>query len=152
MVDKPHFLAFDDLGSAEAHLGYPPLALQIPATPKAIRVHVRDHRLRDVLPSLEVYYEGFVMSHALRDRTEAERMALGKTYGISRSEAKVREHRAARYELGPEAVPGDPDTRVPAVVVWADGGHFLMLASDTMMAGQLLEIARSLYEDPLIGQ
>jgi len=49
------------------------------------------------------------------------------------------------YELGPEPEPDDIDGRSPAVVVWADGELFCLVASSTMLVQELVKIAKSLY-------
>lgn len=54
-------------------------------------------------------------------------------------------HKGVKYELGPEPDQDDVDPRQPAVVTWADGPLFLLLASDTKASADLLEIVASLY-------
>jgi hypothetical protein len=49
------------------------------------------------------------------------------------------------YELGPEPPLDDIDGRAPAVVAWADGELFCLIASDAMSSGELVRIAISLY-------
>jgi hypothetical protein len=50
------------LEEAADHLGFVPLGSRVPHEPKAVRIHVRDHRGRDVVPTLETFYDEFVLS------------------------------------------------------------------------------------------
>ncbi|MFZ0015652.1 MAG: hypothetical protein WAL25_16220 [Acidimicrobiia bacterium] len=137
-----HFLSVEGWAEAAATVGFEPL--RPVADARAFRIHVKDHRMRDVPPTLEVYFDGFVLSQAERDAVEALRLA-SELYGNDPSEVSVRGHTARLYELGPEPDPDDDDPRSPAVVTWAEGGRFVLLASDSMEALDLLEVAFSLY-------
>ena len=144
-MTNPHFLSFDTWREVEDHLGYAPLGRRLAAEPRAFRVHVRDHRLREVEPTLEVHFDGFVLSQALRGHQEARRLATEVRYGPMGKEISVGGHRAIRFELGPEPEPDDPDQRAPAVVTWADGEMFILMASDEIEVEWLVELADSLY-------
>lgn len=100
--------------------------------------------MREVGPTLEVYYEGFVLSQALRDPEEAGRMAAER-YGPDPRHVLVGDHPGFLYDLGPEPDPEDIDPRSPAIVTWADGDLFVLLTSESMEANYLLEVAGSLY-------
>lgn len=112
--------------------------------PTSLRAHVRDHRGREVLPTIEASYPGFVLTESRRASTEdALHLALEVSYGQAARAAEVGDHAAAIYDLGPE--PKDDDPRDPAVVAWADDRFFLFLASDEMPVQRLVEIADGLY-------
>lgn len=137
-----HFISVAGWEEAEEFLGFEPLR---PAMePRALRVHVKDHRLRDTPPTLEAYFDGFVLSQAERDLDDAARLAT-KRYGPDRKEVSVSGHPGYAYELGPEPEPDDIDPRSPSVITWADGGRFVFLASEEKNAADLLQIAASLY-------
>ena len=137
-----HFVSAGGWEEAGAILGLEPLR---PAMePMALRIHVKDHRKRDVPPTLEAYFEGFVLSQSVREPDEAARLAAQR-YGADRKEVSVSGHAGFSFELGPEPDPDDVDPRQPAVVTWADQGRFVLIASDTKEAADLLEIAASLY-------
>lgn len=137
-----HFITVDNWEQAEETLGFK--LFRPRHRPQAFRIHVRDHRLRDVPPTLEVYFDGFTLSQAKRDEVEARRLA-SESYGLEPTVVRVGPNQAVAYELGPEPDPGDIDPRPPSVVTWADGDLFLLLGSDTKPADDLLEIAASLY-------
>lgn len=146
MTEAESFLEFPSLREAEEFMGFQTLARRFAGTPTAIRAHVRDHRLRDVDPSLEVFFDGFVLSQARCGNREATRRAHDESYGPARSLASVGGYSATCFELGDEPPPDDPDPRQPSVVTWADGELFCFLASDELHLTRLLEVARSLYE------
>ena len=142
-MTNQHFLSFDSWREAEDHLGYAPLGRKLDAESRSFRLHVRDHRLREVAPTLEVQFDGFVLSQALRGHQEVRRLATEETYGAMGKETSVGGHRSIRFELGPE--PDDPDPRAPAVVTWADGDMFFLMVSDAVEVERLVELADSLY-------
>lgn len=146
MAENQSFLTFPSLRDAEEFMGFQSLARRFPGAPNAIRAHVRDHRLREVSPTLEVSFEEFVLSQARWGTDEARRRAHDVSYGPSRSEASVGGHAATCYELGEDPPPDDPDPRQPSVVTWADGELFCFMASIDLPVARLLEMARSLYE------
>ncbi len=115
---------------------------------QSLRIHVMDHRLRTLARearTLEAHYGGFVLSEAMHAADEARGLALEVSYGRDGRAERVADHEGRVYELGPEPEPDDIDGRPPAVVVWHDAGMLYLVASDTLPANQLLEIALSLY-------
>lgn len=145
MAETAHFLSFDSLREAEAHMGFRSLARNLQGDPMAIRVHIRDHKLREVVPTLELYYEAFDFCQTPCGGAEARRRAFDESYGSSGFPARVGGHRAKMYELGDEPPVDDPDPRPPSVVVWADGEILCFLASDELAVAELTDIANSLY-------
>jgi hypothetical protein len=143
--DNQHFISVDGWAEAAAILGFEPLRPRKRGL--AFRIHVMDHRNREVAPTLEVDFDGFVLSQADREPAEAARLAAER-YGPDSRVVSVGNHEALLYELGPEPDPDDVDPRSPAVVTWADGRRFVFVASDRHDAADLLEIATSLYPAP----
>lgn len=117
---------------------------------KALRVHVRDHKQRE-LPvgerTLEAYYAGFTFSQMCRPLLEARRLATEVSYGVEPREVLIGRHKGRMYELGPEVLPDDIDGRSPAVIVWNDGPLFCVIASEEMTLAQLLPVAHAIYAD-----
>jgi hypothetical protein len=146
VLENPHFLSVANLEEAADHLGFVPLGHRVPYEPKAVRIHIRDHRGREVVPTLETFYDQFLFSQQRPGSPDAVRLALDESYGPDRVALEVGGHSAAGYELGEEPNPTDPDPRQPSVVTWADGEFFFMLASDQMHLPSLLAVADSLYE------
>jgi hypothetical protein len=145
MPENPHHLTFANLSEAENHLGFVPIANRIPLDPEAVRAHIRDHRGREVVPTLEIYYDQFVLSQQRSSRLAATRL-VEETYGPHRVETEVSGYPAVGYELGDVPDPTDPDPRQPSVVGWADGEFFCMLASAELELPDLLGIAHRLYD------
>lgn len=143
MTENPHFESVDDWAAAESRLGFRPLSPGI--EPTFLRIHVRDHKLRDVDPTLEAHFDRYVLTQARRDSREAHRLAHAVLYGSSPMQVGVAGHEAVAYELGPVPPTDDIDPRSPAVVTWADDDIFVLLASDSMTLGELIEVARTLY-------
>ncbi|MGD2102399.1 MAG: hypothetical protein PVG83_09205 [Acidimicrobiia bacterium] len=143
MADTPNFETVDNWAVAESRLGFTPLS---PASePGVLRIHVRDHKEREVEPTLEAHFDRYVLSQARRHPVEARRLAYEQRYGVSPESVEIGGHEAVAYELGTMPEPGDIDPRPPAVVTWADKDMFVLLASDSMPVGELIEVARSLY-------
>ena len=143
MTDGGHFDGVVDWDEAESRLGFKPLR---PRTkPTLIRIHVRDHRSREVEPTLEAQIGDYVLSQARREPSEARRLAHDETYGRDPKAIEIAGVDGVAYELGPVPDPHDIDPRPPAVVTWADDELFVLVASDSMTASQLIEEARSLY-------
>lgn len=116
---------------------------------QSIRIHVRDHRLRELSVddrTLEAHYGGFVLSQARKGANEARRLALAVPYGRAGRDAQIAGCAARVYELGPEPAPDDIDGRSPSVVTWHDAEMFYFIASDEMSSDELLRIAISLYQ------
>lgn len=145
MTENSHFASFEELPSAAEFVGFTPLAARITEAPHLIRVHVRDHRMVEVEPTLEVYFDRFVMSESERGDIHARRLAYEESYGRSRLDIEIHGFPAVSYELGPEPPADDPDPRSPAVVVWADRGRFVMLASEETRSSYLIDVAVGLY-------
>jgi hypothetical protein len=151
MTPNVHFREVADLREAVGLLAFEPITLGIDATahPQSVRIHVRDHRRRDISindRTLEVHYENFVFTQQARSDEEAARhQALDVSYGRSSSTAKIASHEGRVYELGPPVPPDDVDGREPAVVVWSDDRLVLLLASDSIETNTLVRIAESAY-------
>lgn len=114
---------------------------------RALRVHVRDHRERELTRerrTLEAHYDGFVVSQARAGTAGARRLALDVSYGQGPRPVRVGAHDGRAYDMGPEPAPDDPDGRSPAVVTWCDGEMFYMAASSELPVEVLLRIAASL--------
>jgi hypothetical protein len=115
---------------------------------QALRIHVRDHKSRDVPigdRTLEAHYGQFVLSQALKGVDEARRLALVVSYGRAPREARIAGRPARVYERGPEPDADDPDGRLPAVVTWHDREMFYLIASDGLQPDVLVTIANSMY-------
>lgn len=97
-------------------------------------------------PTLEVFFDGVVLSPARCGSLGATRRAHDESYWPARSLASGRGHSATCNELGEEPPSDDPDPRQPSVVTWADGELFCFMASDELHLTRLLEVARALYE------
>lgn len=145
MGEDHHFLSFGKLEEAEAHIGFTSLGRHLGQNPTAIRIHVRDHRLREVTPTLELHYIGFVLTQSHCGVAEARRAAYEVSYGSIPRQVEVAGHSAVAYELGAHPLPGDPDPRQPTVIAWQDGEILCLLASSKLDAPDLLEVAISLY-------
>ena len=115
---------------------------------QSIRVHVRDHKLRELSVgdrTLEAYYGGFSLSQTRKGSNEARRLALDVSYGCTGRDARIAGCAARVYELGPEPAPDDIDGRSPSVVAWHDAEMFYLIASGEMASEALVKIAISLY-------
>ena len=146
---KPAFRnrIFMEGGASEADISTARAGVHCRTTP-LIRIHVRDHKLRELSindRTLEAHYGGFVLSQARKGTDEARRLALDVRYGSAGQGGQIAGHAARIYELGPEPVPDDIDGRSPAVVTWHDADLFFLVASDTMASRELVRIAISLY-------
>jgi len=98
--------------------------------------------------SLEAHYDTFVLVQAHKGAGEARKAAVETSYGRDPTEAAILGHEARIYQLGPEPEPGDPDGRMPAIVVWHDDGMFYLIASHELVPDELVEIAMSMYASP----
>jgi hypothetical protein len=115
---------------------------------EGLRVHVRDHRQRDLpvgVRTLEAHYGTFVVSQARRPGGDAARLALEVSYGAAPREARVLGRPGRVYELGPEPPPDDVDGRSPAVVVWHEDDLCLLVASGELPVEDLLRVAASMH-------
>jgi len=143
-----HFESLASWKAAAERVGYRPHVPRDTVGQKleSLSLFVKDHKLREVPPekqALEAYYGSFSFSQS-RPGVEAARVAaLGTSYGSAPQVADVVGCEARSYERGPDPPPDDPDPRMPAVVVWACGDAFFLLASETLEVETLLRIARS---------
>ncbi len=147
---NPHFVSADTIEEAAELLTFRPLPPGYTAGfgLAAIRVFVRDHRMRDVpmtRRTVELHYGGFVVSQSHPGPEEARRLAVEVRYGASPVEVLVLGREGKLYELGPDARPDDTDGRMPSVVTWHDDGVHHLIASGELEASRLVEIAMSLY-------
>jgi hypothetical protein len=150
MTTNPHFETVDSWQAAEAMLTFQPLQPKYTAglELESIRIYVRDHRQRDLSiadRTCEAHYRSFVVSQSRRAPHEARRLALDVSYGPQPIVARIFEHDARVYELGPDPGLEDIDGRSPAVVTWHDGDMFFLVASSELGAAELQRIAMSLY-------
>jgi hypothetical protein len=148
MAREPHFVTVADWAEAAAMLTFTPRLPRRTAGHGlgSLQVHVRDHKLRELAPasrSLEAHYGAFVLTQSKHAPQEARRLALKVMYGAEARTVHVGGREGRAYDMGPEPEPGDPDGRMPAVVTWADGWLFFLLASGDLEMGELLRIAGS---------
>jgi len=151
MASNPCFETASSWKAAQAMLTFRPLALKPRKGRRrqSIRIHVRDHKLRELRVedrTIEVHYGGFVLSQSRKGTREAQRLALEVRYGPAPQEARIAGHAARVYELGPEPEPDDIDGRSPSVVTWHDAEMFYLIASGEMPSDALVRIAVSLYK------
>jgi len=150
VTDKPHFETVPTWKAARALVTFEPLE---PRHVKgfrlqSIRIHVRDHRQREVPVgerTLEAHFGAFVLSQSRRGIQEARRLALDVAYGQAAREARIAGHGARVYELGPVPPPDDIDGRMPSVVAWHDAEMFYLIASGELPSARLVQIAESMY-------
>ncbi len=150
MNANPHFATIEDWSDAEEHIGFAPLQPSDTAghALASLRVHVMDYQMRDLPPSertLEAHYGAFVFTQAGPGAEEARRLALEQSYGATARAVTVGGHEARAYDEGPVPEPDDPDGQMPAVVVWADGARFFLVAgaTDDLKLADLFRIANS---------
>ncbi len=150
MASNPHFVAIGSWREAAALVDFEP---RVPAYTagyelSSLAVFVRDHELHEVSQaerSLEAHYGGFMLAQSRPGRDEARRLALETRYGRSSASVTVAGREGQSYALGPLPEPDEVDGRAPAVVAWADGARFYLLASSELEAEVLLRVARSLH-------
>ena len=148
MPENPHFETLATWEAARERVDY---EVVLPGETaghalSSLALFVLDHRLREVPPekqSLEAHYGAFVFTQSRPGAEAARCSAVETSYGSAPREDRVGSHEARVYERGPEPEPGDPDGRMPAVVVWARGDGFYLVASTELDAEELLAIARS---------
>ena len=75
---------------------------------------------------------------------EARRLALDVSYGRHPIDIEIAGDPGRSYELGPEVPEEDIDGRAAAVVAWASGDRFHLVASSELERSVLIEIAESL--------
>lgn len=118
-----------------------------PPGPVRLRLHVRDHRGRafgEAERTLEAQYPQFVLSQSRHAHHQAQRLAFGRTYGRGGYAIVVGGRPGRAFPRGPEPEPGDFDRPSPAVVTWADGALFLLLASDELTPEDLAAVGARL--------
>ena len=148
---NPHFVTVGSWDDAAGELEFVPRRPTFTAGHELqlMLVHVRDHRRRElprIARTLEAHYGAFVISQqAAPDPAGAHDLAFGRSYGSDARESTVMGHVARTCELGSEVEPDDVDGRSPAVIVWADGAVFHLVASGEMFVADLAPIAASLY-------
>lgn len=148
-ASNPHFRPAASWAEAAELVGFAPRRPSSSRlTEPTLRVHVEDHRRRD-LPvgrrTLEALYGSFVLSQAHRGEREASRLALRTRYGAEARTVRVGGHEGRAYPQGPEVPKDDIDGRMPAVVTWAEGPIHFLVASGDLDLDELLSIAESLY-------
>jgi hypothetical protein len=149
MVHNPHFAAVGSIDEAETLLTFCPSVPTFTAGCEldSIAVFVMDHRRREVPVeerSVELHYGRFVVSQQRPGIVEARRQALDLSYGTDPIDLQVSDGIGRGYQLGPEVANDDIDGRSPAVVVWANGDTFNLVASSELSLDVLIEIAVSL--------
>lgn len=157
MPDNPHFLFPASWEEAAKLVPFEPIAHDTVVGREllSLAVFVRDHEHREVAPgerALEAHYEGFLFSQSQPGVEAARRRAYERSYGPDPRDIEIggggARLPARAYDLGPEPEPDDPDPRMPAVVAWADGDRFFLLASEEMEVGELIEIGRTICGGP----
>src|SRR5262249_14271723 len=143
-IGNPHFATARSWDAARALITFVPRVPEATgggAPPPALRVHVRDHKLRAVPVgerTLDAHYGRVVFTQSRRTTEEAQRLALDVSYGGLAQEASILGRPARVYELGLEPMSDDVDGRSPAVVAWHDGAVFYLLASHELTADALV--------------
>ena len=148
----PRFLAPDTWEQAAALMAFTP---RRPADTRGralrgLRVHVRDHRRRDLplhLRTFEAHYDGLAVCQSRPGALGARRRALERRYGPGATEIRLFGHEGRAYPLGPEVPADDIDGRSAAVVAWHDGPMFHFVASTQLPVEELTMVAASLYAD-----
>ncbi len=148
----PRFLAPDTWDEAAALMAFTP---RRPADTRGralrgLRVHVRDHRRRDLplhLRTFEAHYDGVAVCQSRPGASSAKRRALEVRYGEGATAIRIAGHEGRAYPLGPEVPPDDIDGRSAAVVTWADGAMFHFVMSTQLPVDEVTIVAASLYAD-----
>ena len=146
---NPHFVVAESIDAAEKLLTFRPSVPAFTAECRldSIAVFVMDHQRREVPAerrSVELHYGRFAVSQQAPGPDEARRLALEVPYGRMPMEIQLPGGPGRAYELGPPVPPDDLDGRAPAVVVWASGDRFHLLASSELEHPVLMDIAGSI--------
>jgi hypothetical protein len=146
----PRFLAPETWDAVRPLVDFTPRVATetLGAALRGLRVHVRDHRRRDLprrLRSVEAHYETFAVAQSQPGALAARRSALEVSYGREPAPVRVSGHHGRAYALGPEVPPGDIDGRSPAVVTWHDGPAFFFVLSSRLPVEEIMKVAVSLY-------
>ena len=147
---QPRFLAPETWDQARTLVAFEP---RIAADTRGralrgLRVHVRDHRRRDLprhLRTLEAHYDGVAVCQSRPGASSARRRALEVRYGEGATAIRIAGHEGRAYPLGPEVPPDDVDGRSAAVVTWADGAMFYFVMSTQLPVDEVTIVAASLY-------
>jgi hypothetical protein len=113
-----------------------------------LRVHVRDHRRRDLprhLRTLEAHYTRVAVCQSRPGALAARRSAMAVSYGPAPEPCRIAGLEGRAYALGPEVAPDDIDGRMAAVVTWHDGPMFFFVLSSTLPVDEVTLVAASLY-------
>lgn len=148
-MHNPHFAVVESITDAEALLTFSPFlpAFTAGCELDSIAVFVMDHRRREVSKrerSVDLHYGWFVVSQQAPGSDEARRLALEVAYGPDPVLVQFPTGSGRAYELGPPVSPEDIDGRAPAVVVWAAGDRFHLVASSELQRSVLIDIAGSI--------
>lgn len=151
MASNPHFISAESWAAAAVIVGFEPRIPEytVDCELGSLEVWVRDHKMREVgraRRSLEAHYGRFVFTQSKPGEHEAMRLAMETSYGSSFVAVTVMGREGRSHPLGPPPGPDDTDGRSPAVVVWADGPKFYLLASDELDADVLSRVAGSLRD------
>lgn len=146
---NPHFQQAESWEAAKALVPFQPRVPRRTAGHRlgSLAVFVRDYKGREVSMgerTLEAHYGAFMVSQSRPGRAAARRQALEVSYGAAPVAGRVRGNEARLYERGPEPEAGDPDPRMPAVVVWCEGEMLFLVASGDLEVAALLPIAASM--------
>jgi hypothetical protein len=115
---------------------------------RGLRVHVRDHRRRDLprhLRTFEAHFDGVAVCQSQPGALAARRRALEVRYGPDATPIRIRGREGRAFPLGPEVPPDDIDGRSAAVVTWHDGPMFHFVASTQLAVDEVALVAASLY-------
>ena len=148
-MHNPHFAAVDSIEAAEALLTFRPSVPEFTAGCEldSIAVFIMDHRRREVPAekrSVELHYGRFAVSQQAPGPDEARRLALDVSYGRGPIEIQFPTGPGRAYEPGPPVPADDIDGRAPAVVVWAAGDRFNLVASSELELAVLVDVAGSM--------
>ena len=148
-MHNPHFAVVESIDAAEALLAFRPSVprVTIGCDLDSIAVFVMDHQRREVpveRRSVELHYGRFAVSQQAPGPNEARRLAFEVSYGRMPIEIELPTGSGRAYELGPLVPPDDLDGRAPAVVVWASGDRFHLVASSELEVAVLKDIAASI--------
>lgn len=115
---------------------------------RGLRVHVRDHRRRDLplhLRTFEAHFDGVAVCQSRPGPLAARRRALEVRYGPDATSIRIRGREGRAFPLGPEVPPDDIDGRSAAVVTWYDGPMFHFVMSTQLPVDEVALVAASLY-------
>ena len=113
---------------------------------QSIRIHVRDHKLRELSvddTTLEEHFGGFVLSEARKSANEARRLALKVPYGRAGRDAQIAGCAPRVYELGPPRLIRGPARRYPLLSALAGTrGRARLIAAPRSASPPATESAR----------